>query len=180
MIPSALFARYSRSLAQVVMENNEEPAVTGDLMMYREIFESVPDLAIALDNPAVPRETKESILAHLFAQYPVSGTTANFLRILLEHNRLRYFREICESYVKTVNERKGIVAARVMVATPLSAQEYSRLQASLANITGRKVTLGVQTEPDLLGGLVVQIGSTVYDGSIRRHLTEMKERLKGA
>ena len=148
-----------------------------DLDTYREIFRQVPALLEALDSPAVQRDAKERVLAELLSRYPVSQTTANFLRILLAHHRIRYFAEICDGYVKTVNERKGIVAARVTTAAPLSDQEMAVLRESLCRATGNQVTLSMATDPDLLAGVVVQIGSTVYDGSIRTQLDEMRRRL---
>jgi F-type H+-transporting ATPase subunit delta len=177
MIPSALFGRYARSLADVAFETGTEPAVSGDMSVYREIFQAVPDLLQAFDSPAVPREAKDRVLAELLARYPVHPITRNFLRILLEHNRIRYFHEIVVSYSRTTNERKGIVSAQVMAAAHLGEREIGRLRESLVRATGKTVSLSVQTNPDLLGGLVLQIGSTVYDGSIRTQLEEMKRRL---
>lgn len=180
MISSAVFSRYARSLADVVLENNEETAVTADLFTYREIFKSVPEVLKAFDSPAVPREAKERLLSSLIEKYPVVRTTANFLRILVDHHRIRYFEEICLAYIRAVNERKGIVAARVTAAYTLTKEELLRLRASLSEATGKTVTLDVQTDAGLLGGLVVQVGSTVYDGSIRSQLDEVKKRLAEA
>jgi len=177
MISSAVSHRYARSLVDVALGNHEEPAVTEDLSTYREIFRSVPEVLEAFDSPAVPREAKEKVLSSLIDKYPIGRTTANFLRILVDHHRIRYFQEIYLAYVKVVNEEKGIVAARVTAAHALSDEELSRLRASLSEATGKAVTLEVRTDAGLLGGLVVQVGSTVYDGSIRSQLDEVKRRL---
>lgn len=177
MIPSAILGRYARSLAEVVFEENVEPKVTGDLAVYSEIFNAVPDLPAAFDNPAVPREAKEKLLSELLARYPVNPITANFLRILLQHNRIRFFEQIREGYVKAVNVAKGIVSAQVTAASPLSSEEVKQLGARLTAVTGKKVDVRVQTDASLLGGIVVQMGSTIFDGSIRTQLAEMKRRL---
>jgi F-type H+-transporting ATPase subunit delta len=180
MISSAIFIRYARSLADVALEGNLEPTVTSDLSTYREIFKSVPEVPVTLDSPAVPRDAKEGLLSALIQKYPVNRITGNFLRILVDHHRIRYFEEICLAYARIVNERKGIVAARVTAAQTLSEEVLARLKSSLSEATGRTVTLDVQTDESLLGGLVVQVGSTVYDGSIRSQLDEMKRRLAEA
>jgi F-type H+-transporting ATPase subunit delta len=180
MISSAVFARYARSLVDVVLENHEEADVAAQLSTYRAIFKAVPDVLEAFHSPAVPRESKEKLLASLTAKYPAGRTTANFLRILLDHNRIRYFEEIYLAYVRAVNDRKGDVAARVTAAHDLSAEAVSRLREALAAATGRTVTLEVRTDAGLLGGLVVHVGSTVYDGSVRSQLEEMKRRLAEA
>jgi F-type H+-transporting ATPase subunit delta len=179
MISSAVFARYARALVDVAMEKQDEPRVTQDLQTYREIFRTVPDLLDVFHSPAVPRDAKQRLLNELIAHYPVGPTTANFLQVVLQHNRFRYFHEIFDYYLRAVNERKGVMAAQITAPAELSDRELADLRKALASATGGAVTLSVRTDPSLLGGLVVQIGSTVYDGSIRRQLAEMRQRLAG-
>jgi F-type H+-transporting ATPase subunit delta len=111
------------------------------------------------------------------AQYPVNPITSNFLRILLQHNRIRYFQQIYGGYLKSVNERKGMVSARVTAAVPLSEQELKSLSEKLSGMTGKLVNIEFQADASLLGGVVVQMGSTIFDGSIQTQLAEMKRRL---
>ena len=177
MIPSAILGRYARSLAEIVFEENITDQVTEDLKIYSEIFNAVPDLLEVFHSPSVPRDTKEKLFNELTAQYPVAQITSNFLRILLEHNRIRYFQQILDSFIKFVNERKGIVSARITAASPLSQEERKSLESRMAEITGKLTNIEFQTDESILGGIVVQIGSTVYDGSIRTQLADMKRRL---
>lgn len=177
MTSSAVFLRYARALADVALESGQEEAVARDLEIYREIFRAVPELLPAFDSPAVPREAKDRLLAALLERHPVCRIAANFLRVLLENHRLRHFDEICRRYVRVVNERKGIVFAQVRSAAALSGEDMEALRAGLARATGKKIALETRTEPDLLGGVIVQIGSTVYDGSIRTQLEELRRRL---
>jgi F-type H+-transporting ATPase subunit delta len=177
MISSAVFGRYARSLADVVLEKREDSAVARDLSLYREIFLAVPDLLETFHNPAIPREIKQKILSELLARYPAAQTTANFLRVLLDHNRMRYFHEIFDLFTRTVNERNGIITAQVASASPLSESNQSQLRESLSRTTGKNVLLDMRTDKDLLGGVVVRVGSTVYDGSVRRQLAEVRQRL---
>ncbi len=177
MISSGVFARYARSLADVAFASGEESEVDRDLALYRDIFQAVPDALAALDSPAVPRETKEKVLQELMARYPVGRATGNFLRVLLENNRIRYFGEICDAFARISNERRGIVSAQVVTAAELAPEELAQLQEKLASALGCTVSLQVRTDAGLVGGLVVQIGSTVYDGSIRAQLNEVRRRL---
>ncbi len=179
MIPSAILGRYARSLMDVVFEENLEPDVTGDLKTYNGIFQAVPALLDAFHTPAVPKEVKERLLGEVMAKYPVNRVTANFLRILLRHGRIRFFQQIFESYLKHVNERKGVLSATVTTAAPLSRQDAARLGEKLAAITGKRVSMELQTDPDLMGGVVVRMGSTIYDGSVRTQLAEVRRRLAG-
>jgi F-type H+-transporting ATPase subunit delta len=177
VIPSAVLGRYARSLTDIVFEKILEPEVTGDLKTYSEIFRAVPDLLEAFHSPAMPREAKERLLDEIMERYPVNPITSNFLRILLRHNRIRFFSQVFEIYLKTVNQRKGIVSATVTTAAPLSRQEIERLTEKLTAITGKLVNIELRTDEGLLGGAVVQVGSTVYDGSVRTQLAEVKRRL---
>ncbi len=180
MISLAVLDRYARSLADVAFETGEVDAVARDMETYSEIFSAVPDLLIALDSPAVQRDAKEKVRAELLSRYPVRPLSANFLRVLLQHNRIRYFHEIYRSFFKIIDARRGIVTAKVTSSSPLSDAELARLREELSRVTGKTVNLDVQTDPELLGGVVVQVESTLYDGSIRRQLEEMKRQLSGA
>ena len=179
MIATSVFASYARSLVDVVFEKNVEAEVTRDLFLYRDIFQAAPEVLDAFHNPAVPRDAKKRVLDELLARYPAGQIAANFFHVLLDHNRIRYFQEILDHYTNTLNERKGIVAARVTSAVPLSEREITALRERLVKAVGGAVTLTVRTDQELLGGLVVQVGSTVYDGTIRRQLTDVRQRLMG-
>jgi F-type H+-transporting ATPase subunit delta len=177
VIPSAILGRYARSLAEIVFEQNVEQKVTENLNLYNEIFRAVPELLEAFHSPAVPRESKERLLNELLTRYPVHAVASNFLRVLLQHNRLRYFEQIRDGYLASVNQSKGIVSARVTAAAPLSEGELKELAGRLSGITGKRIHVELTTDVELLGGVVVQIGSTIFDGSIRTQLAEMKKRL---
>jgi F-type H+-transporting ATPase subunit delta len=177
VISSAILGRYARSLADVAFEDKLEDKVTEDLKVFDEVFRTVPAVLDVLDSPAVPRESKENLLAELMKQYPVNLITANFLHILLQHNRIRHFSQILDAFLNSANERKGIVSAQVTAAVTLSAEELKRIEERLSKITGKHVNIESQTDEDLLGGIVVQMGSTVFDGSIRTQLADMKRRL---
>jgi F-type H+-transporting ATPase subunit delta len=164
-------------MADVAFEENLEREVTGNLATYNEIFHLVPDLLDAFHSPAIPRATKDKLLMELMVQYPVHQITSNFLRILLQHNRILYFPQIYRSYLDAVNDRSGVVSATVSTAAPLSEQELKSLSEKLAGLTGKLVNIELKTVPNLLGGIVVQVGSTVFDGSIRTQLETVKRRL---
>jgi F-type H+-transporting ATPase subunit delta len=177
MIPTAILGRYARSLAEIAFQENLEQVITEDLKNYAEIFRAVPDLLDAFDSPAIPHEAKEKLLAEVMKKYPVNKITSNFLRILLQHNRIRFYPQIVDAYFNAVNERKGIVTAQVTSVVPLSPRDLKSLEGKLTGITGRAVNLELKTDAGLLGGVVVQIGSTIFDGSIRTQLSEMRRRL---
>lgn len=180
MISSAVLVRYARSLAEVAFEQNLEQAVTEDLETYREVFKAVPDLMEAFDSPSIPREAKEKLLESLIEVHSVNSITHNFLKVLLQHNRIRNFQQIYESYLDSVNEHKGIVSATVSTAMPLDSTDLEGLGKRLSSVTGKQVNMEPQSNADLLGGIVVQIGDTIFDGSIRTKLAEMRRKLAEA
>jgi F-type H+-transporting ATPase subunit delta len=177
VISSAILGRYAKSLAEIVFEEKIDETVARDLKTYSEIFRAVPDLLEALDSPALPRDAKEKILGELMSRYPVHTVSSNFLHVLLQNNRIRYFQEILDGFLKSVNEQKGIVSAKVTSAVPLGQAELKFIEERLAEITGKRVNVELNTDESLLGGVVVQIGSTHFDGSVRAKLAEMKRRL---
>ena len=177
MISSALFARYSRALVDVALEAGADAEVLQDLRTYGEIFRAVPDAMAALHSPGVPKPAKEGVLAALMERYPVHRITSNFLRILLDHSRFGYFHEICDHYARVLDERKGIVAAAVTVAETLAERQAVEIRARISGAIGREVKLELRSDPNLIGGLILHVGSTVYDGSVRRQLSEIKARL---
>jgi len=177
MISSAVFARYARALADVAFSTGEVDAVTADLMTYREIVRTSPALLDVFDSPAISREAKHNLLAALLAKFPATRSTSNFLKVAVDHNRIRYLNAIVDLYVATVNRRRGVVAAEVVSPAPLGEREVAALGEALGKATGSRVTLDVRTDPELIGGLLVRIESTVFDGSVRRQLAEVKRRL---
>jgi F-type H+-transporting ATPase subunit delta len=177
VIPSVLYASYSRALADVALEIGSEPAVTKDLLVYREIFCEVPDVVAALHNPGIPKAAKERVLASLMEMYPVAAATGNFMRVLLDHNRFVYFGEIVDCYLRTLDERKGILPALATVASPLAEAQAEDLRRNISGAISHEVKLEVRSDPGLIGGLVLQLGSTVYDGSVRKQLENIKRRL---
>jgi F-type H+-transporting ATPase subunit delta len=177
VIPSSLYASYSRAIVDVALETGSEPAVTKDLMVYRQIFLEVPEVVAALQNPAIPKSAKERVLSALMEMYPVAATTGNFMRVLLDHNRFAYFGEIVDCYLRILDERNGIVPALATVASPLTEAQAEGLRKDISGAIGHEVKLEVRPDPGLIGGVVLQLGSTVYDGSVRKHLENIRQRL---
>jgi F-type H+-transporting ATPase subunit delta len=178
VIPVAILGRYARALAEVAFEENNEDRVVEDLRMFSAIFSKHSELYEVFDSPAIPRDEKEKLLDALLAEHPVTPAASNFLRVLLERNRIHWIRSILDLVIELVNKRRGIVSARIVTAAPLDRDGIGRIEKRLGNITGKTVVAAaVETDENLLGGMVVSVGNTVYDGSVRTRLEEMKRRL---
>jgi F-type H+-transporting ATPase subunit delta len=103
----------------------------------------------------------------------------NFLKVLLQNHRLTDLGEINRKFTETLDERAGMVLATVMTARAVPKGSQKQLHAKLTGLTGKKVRVDFVTDPDLLGGIVARIGSTVYDGSVRNQLQMIKEKMTG-
>jgi F-type H+-transporting ATPase subunit delta len=138
--------------------------------LLREVF----------NNPTVPYEQKQNLLQQLIARSKVLPTTASFLQVLLRNQRLGEIGEVNKRFARILDQRAGLVAAEVTTARPLPSASVKSLQGKLARVTGQKVRLTFATDQELIGGLIVRIGSTIYDGSVRNQLDQVGRQLAGS
>ncbi|MDX6611772.1 MAG: F-type H+-transporting ATPase subunit delta [Blastocatellia bacterium] len=171
--------RYASALADVAIAQNEAREVQAELNAWEAMFAGSPELRQLVDSPTVPLEEKRKVLRTLINRLRPRPTTANFIMVLLQNQRLGQFAEINKSFSQALDARSGVVAATVTTAKPLAQDPQESLRASLAALTGKTVRLSFETDTELIGGLIARIGSTVYDGSVRNQLQQAKERLIG-
>lgn len=169
--------RYAAALADVVIKTNEINPVQSELKFWEELIASNSDLQTAFRNPAISHLNKEKVLESLIEKTKPTKTTANFLRVLLRNNRLTEISEINERFAHVLEERSGVISAQITAARELSEQEKTELRANLQKLTGKTVNLNFQTDAQIIGGVVTRIGSTVYDGSVKTQLENLKQQL---
>ena len=171
--------RYSLALADVVLQSGEAREVQSELKTWEEMMSSNPSLREVFRNPTIALEKKRAVLSQLIAIANPRPTTANFLKVLLQNQRLTELMEINRRFEQVLDERAGMVAATVTTASAVPAAAQQRLQETLARLTGKKVRIDFDTDPQIIGGSVTRIGSTVYDGSVRTQLWQIKEKMAG-
>lgn len=172
--------RYGTALADVVLKSGETATVTSELEAWKDIFNSNAELRSAFANPAISHIDKEKVLNSLIEKAKPTKTTANFLRVLLKNGRLTEIAEINDRFGSVLEERSGHVAAQVTSARELSAEQKNELKANLEKLTGKQVQLRFGIDKDIIGGVVTRVGSTVYDGSVRTQLENLKQELIGS
>jgi F-type H+-transporting ATPase subunit delta len=118
------------------------------------------------------------VIARLGQSLGISGVARNFLYVLIDHRRTAELSGVLAAFEKIVDERLGILQVEVTSAQDLKQQQQSDLVRQLETMTGKKVVLNLQTDADLVGGLVVRLGSTVYDGSVRGQLDALARELR--
>lgn len=169
--------RYATALADVVLKSGETETVRSEIDSWQQMITSNAELENVLRNPVVPRLRKEKMLESLLERTRPSKTTANFLRILLENGRLADIGPINERFAQVLEERSGTVSAEIISSRDLSDGERAELRSNLEKLTGKKVNPTFRLDPDLIGGVVTRIGSTVYDGSVKTQLENLKAEL---
>ena len=169
--------RYAVALADVVLKNGQTETVKAELKDWETMIAANEELKSVFENPALTHESKERILNRLLERSRPSATTANFLKILLRNGRLSQLAEINERFAMELEERSGVVTARVTSARDIPGSEREDLRASLERLTGKKVNLKFDINEQLIGGVVTRIGSTVYDGSVKTQLENLKQQL---
>jgi len=179
-MPSAVATRYARALADVVLAPGAAAPperVAADLRRFTGLFEESAELGNALVSPAVALARKRAVIHRLSGSLALSPVSRNFLMVLVDHRRTGILIEIIAAFEKLVDERLGLVRVEVETAQPLSEAGKSTLAQGLEAATGQKVIVKVSVNPDLIGGVVARIGSTLYDGSVRGRLEALARRL---
>ena len=169
--------RYGTALADVVLKTGETENVKAELKIWEEMMASNPDLQTAFGNPSIAHSGKERLLESLIQRANPSRTTANFLRILVKNDRLTELAEINDKFASVLEERSGRVTAEVTSARDLSEGQKQELRMNLERLTGKQVDLRYGIDPSIIGGVVTRIGSTIYDGSVKTQLENLKEQL---
>lgn len=171
--------RYAAALADVAIERREEREVQNELDQWAAMIESNPQLKEVFANPTIVYDHKRKLLEDLISRTRVRETTASFLRVLLKNQRLSQLREVAARYGYVLDERGGIVAATVTTARPIPEDVKKTLHETLVTATGRKVRLNFATDEKIIGGMVAQIGSTIFDGSVQSHLERLATEMAG-
>ena len=174
----SVFSRYARAFADVVVERKLDPRkVEDELAAFVRIVESVPDLRTVWESPSVDARQKHAVLDKIVARIAGSRLLRNFIAVLIDHRRVAALPEIARQFELELNERLGLADAEVTSARELSDSEKQALEARVGQVTGKKVRARYKTDAKVLGGAVVKVGSTIYDGSIRGQLEKLKQEL---
>jgi F-type H+-transporting ATPase subunit delta len=171
-------ARYARAFADVVLGDGIPiDQVNAQLNDFLSTLEGSVDLRQALFNPALPADVRVRVIDALAPRLHLAREVRNFLAVLLRHDRMSAVEEIVAAYRTEVDRRQGISNVEVISARRLDADERSQMEQQVARLAGTQVRALFREDNGLMGGAVVRIGSTIYDGSVRGRLDRMKQEL---
>lgn len=179
MSVQAIARRYAAALADVAVPRQEAREVQEDLSAWGAMLQEHSQLIEVFRNPTIPYEQKRRVVNALIERTRVRQTSANFIRVLLQNQRLADLHEINASFAQELDRRSGVVAAHVTTARPLPLHEQEILQSRLSELTHRKVKLQFTVDESLIGGIVTRIGSTIYDGSVQSQLQQLRHQMAG-
>jgi len=178
---AAVLGRYARAYADVVVQHKHhiEKAVA-ELEQMAALMSSSKELRNVLENPAVSREQKLKLLDAIIARMDAGKLLRNFLAVLIDHRRIANIGDLVEQFKQELDRRLGIADAKVSSVRALTEAEKKSLEKELAEITGKTVRATYSEDAGLLGGVVVRMGSTIYDGSVLGRLQRMRAELANA
>ena len=178
MSSGALSRRYARALLELGKDAGQIDPFAADLAAFSAAMAAGGGmLSGALLNPGLTTAERRAVMDAVLEKMALSPMVTNFLRLLVDKNRLMLFADIGEAYQAMADVEAGRVRATVTTAAALDAAAAQQIKAVLERSTGKSVLVDYQVDPELIGGVVARVGDTVYDASIRARLREMKETL---
>jgi F-type H+-transporting ATPase subunit delta len=178
---SALTLRYAHAFASVAASKHlDVQAAQQQLRDFSDTFAGSEELREVLMNPSIGGEQKLKVLDAIAGRIGMLAQVRNFLAVIMDHQRLAELNEILAEYHTVADEQAGMAEAEITSAHPLNDEDRVELEAQVAKLAGGRVRATYRQDPTLLGGAVVRIGSTVYDGSLRGQFQQLKQRLVSA
>ena len=175
---AAFVSRYARAFLDVVTSAKLDTAALDEqLADFEATWAGSPELQTFFQNPAVAATQKVAILDKLNVKLGLQKELRNLLAVLINNDRIGQVHEVAAAYRAELRERLGIREAEIVTARELSADERNTLIAGVGKLAGARIEAQFKLDQSFLGGAVVRIGSTIYDGSVRGRLERLREEL---
>jgi len=171
--------KYAKGLFIAAKELGKLEEFGKELKELGELLEQMPDVLAALQNPIYPPDLKMEILNEILKVVQVSPEVERFLKLLVERRRIHFIKEIVAKYQQLLDEELGIARGQVISAFEIGEEEKKELESVLKEYLKKEVILETKVDPEIIGGIKVQIGDLVFDGTIKTQLKKFKEIIKG-
>jgi F-type H+-transporting ATPase subunit delta len=171
--------RYALALFELASEVGATDAVAADLSTFVALLDESADLQRFVKSPVFSAEEQVRALGAILDKAEITGLTAKFLKLVAAKRRLFAVADMIRDYKILHDAARGVTRASVTVAEPLKDEHVTALKAALGDLTGGKeVEIAVEVDPAIIGGLIVQLGSRMVDGSLKTKLNSLRTRMK--
>jgi F-type H+-transporting ATPase subunit delta len=177
---SGVSGRYATALFELARDEKSIDPVRADLDRFEAMLTDSVDLKRLVRSPVFSADSQSRALAAVLDQAGISGTAANFLKVLTANRRLFAVSDVIRAFRALVARFKGEATADITVAEPLNDRNLDVLKTALKSVTGKDVALNVNVDPSIIGGLVVKLGSRMVDSSLRTKLNSIRHAMKEA
>jgi F-type H+-transporting ATPase subunit delta len=175
---ASVASTYARAFADVVLSAHlDANRAIGGLRRISGLLAESADLRRVWENPAVPAEQKHKLLDAIVQQDGIERHVRNLIAVLIDHRRMHFLEQITRQLEKELDARLGFAEAQITSARELGDAEKRALEAQIGKVTGKKVRARFGLDAALLGGAVVRVGSTIYDGSVKGQLEKIREAI---
>jgi len=169
--------RYARALVELSEEKKTVDKTKADLAAFVGIVDALPAMQKLFASPVLTPENKKAVIKELAGKLSMQPTTQRFVEHLAETGRIRYVKEVNEAFQEILSERQNRAAVRLTTAVAINNGDLEDIKQKLERLTGKKVDIDAQVDTTLIGGAKAQIGSTIYDGTIKNQLNKMRNQL---
>lgn len=176
---AGLAGRYATALLELADQTREQDAVAGDLKRIQGLLDESADLRRLITNPVIGRDNKSKAMLAVLEAAGIGGLVAKFVGAAAANGRLAALPSIIEAYLAELARRRGERSAEVVSAVPLTDAQRDQLAEVLRGLVGSKVSVNQRVDAGLLGGLVVRVGSRMFDSSLRTKLQRLQVAMKG-
>ena len=176
---ASMAGRYAAALFELAKEQKQLEEVERDVATFRAVLEGSPELTRLVRSPVIAAEAQARALAAVLAKIGISELTGNFFKLLVRNRRLFAVADMLRVFEALLARERGEVNADVASAHPLSGEQMQVLSESLKASIGKHVQIRTRVDPNLLGGLIVKVGSKMIDSSLRTKLNNLKVAMKG-
>jgi F-type H+-transporting ATPase subunit delta len=175
---ASVASTYARAFADVVLGAHLDVGrATAELHAIASLLNESSELRRVWENPAIPADQKRRVLDAIAERDGISKQVRNLIAVLIDHRRVHFLEPIIRQLEKELDARLGFAEADITSARELGEAEKREFEAQVGNLTGKKVRAHYGQDASLLGGAVLRVGSTIYDGSVKGQLQRLKEAL---
>jgi len=175
---ASVASTYARAFADVILDTHLDAARSiAELRAIASLLAESSDLRRVWENPAIPAEQKRRVLDVIAERDGLSRQVRNLIAVLIDHRRIHFLEPIIRQLEKELDARLGFAEAQITSARLLGDAEKQEFETQVGKLTGKKVRAHYDEDQSLLGGAVVRVGSTIYDGSVKGQLERMKEAI---